>query len=511
MSRATPGGRRGLGALLFVVLMFMAVVLPVLIARHLQGSQARTAVAHAGATIAVLNAARSALAEAWWELERSAARPADPLFAALHFPGQAAARTIAVPRLARLLRADPELEAVEVADGQVAIEIGKVAATSRVSSDLSAEVTLHATARHRPTGLARTLSETRSLRVSLVGLPPPLDQFSVVVLDASNLVPAQANGWIDESASALTEMAAAARELAAAPDGATLGAALASIEPPPPLDTGAPGTLHHFPARLALVSFARGVGELAALDLTPRLAAARRRVLDANAAARQTSGDDATFVARVLELAAAHRALLEAVRRYQSDWVEYSDEAADWLWGFATNLERGQWAARAQYHFEGADAAQQLTDLLDRLAAERPARALNGVVYLDNPGAPLRLAGRAVRGRLAILATGRVELEDVRLADRTSDRLIVQAEGALTVSGRVEAALVAHGALTIAPQSVVVGALVLPSVADPTGLAGRLDAEPERFDCALEGTENPAFFQVALAPWALARGLEVAR
>ena len=506
----TRSHRRGTGIALFLCLLVLAAVFPVLLARHSQGSRTRAAVKQATATVALLSTARSALAEAWWELERRSATVADPVFRALRFPGGAdRAPALAVPRLAAALASDPSLSTLEVVDG-VRVDVDR-AHTVATDGELEARVTLRATVRHRAAGLTRQLAETRTLRVALVGVPPPLDQFSVAVLDAANLVPAPANGWMDDAARGLTQIATLSRELVQSPDTAAVAAPLAAIEAQAPIGDDLAQPLHHFPGRYAIGSQQRHVASLADLDLVPRLTAAHQRVAQADAAMRAGAASDADVIARILELANADRALLDLVRAYQAGWLEYGDAAADWLWSFTPLLDRTQWAARAQFHFGGPGAVTRFTRLLDRLAAEDPPRGLNGVVYLDNAGEPLRLTGRSVRGRLALLATGAVELEDVRLADRSTDKLVVQAEGNLQISGKVEGYLVAHGPLTVQPLASITGGLLVQHLEDPAKVAGGADGEPERFDCSLEGTENPSFFQVSLSPWAVARALDGAR
>lgn len=480
--------RRGTVLALPIAVMIVSLLVPVMVARHIQGSHTRGNVARASRGGALMDVGQSALAEAWWRLEHGAADPSDPLFATLR---EVAPRklTVRVPHLAGALIGDPLWTGVSLVGEGVKATIGAPAPLSANVREGSIDVRLEATVRHAPTGLVRTLRETRELRRTLLAVPVPFDRHSLVVLDAGGLVGERANAWLEESTQALARVGVGA-----------------------PLNDDLTRSLHRFPSRYAV--HRRGdVRDLTALNLGARLEAARRAIEALGPAPDPGAQpkDDAqinALVGRVTRLAQAHRALLDEARRFQDAYDESGEAQAEELARSAGELAPEAWMRRASFRFGGAGAGQKLLAMLDRYQQEETPRPVSGVIFLDNEDEPLKISGRGIRGRLVIVATGDVELSDVRVHDRTTDMLVVQAEGRLTAQGRIEAALIARGGVALSGDLSLKGALVLDRVRVGDRFGGRLESDVERIESRLGGRDRPEMFWLTFAPWATAREVE---
>jgi hypothetical protein len=175
--------------------------------------------------------------------------------------------------------------------------------------------------------------------------------------------------------------------------------------------------------------------------------------------------------------------------------------AAQELAANAPRLDPDRWRRRAMFLFEGPTASRQFLAMLDGYDAE--SRSLSGIVLVDDPSGTLRLRQRSIHGRLVVICTGSVELEDVTLRDRASDLLIVQAGRRLDVAGRVEAALIARGDVEARASARLVGALLLGRDPGRRDVAATLEADGARY------RGDGSSYAVALAPWSTARDLEI--
>lgn len=388
--------RRGTVLALPIAVMIVSLLVPVMIARHIQGSHTRGNVARASRGGALMDVGQSALAEAWWRLEHAAADASDPLFVTLREVAPAPRTlTVKVPHLTGALIGDPLWSGVGLVGEGVAATVAAPAPISTNAREGSLGVRLEVTVRHAPTGLVRTLRETRELKRTLLAVPVPFDRYSLAVLDAT---------------------------------------------------------------------------------LAGKRAVCMR-------------GD-------VRDLTA------------QEAYTEASAAQADELARAAGQLAPEAWMRRASFRFGGPGAGARMLAMLDRYQAEEKPLPVSGVIYLDNKDEPLRIAGRGFRGRLVIVATGDVELSDVRVHDRATDMLVVQAEGRLSAQGRIEAALIARGGVALSEDLAIRGALLVDRVRVGDRIAGRLESDVERMASRLDGRDRPEMFWLTFAPWATAREVE---
>lgn len=123
-------------------------------------------------------------------------------------------------------------------------------------------------------------------------------------------------------------------------------------------------------------------------------------------------------------------------------------------------LDPVAWLARTYLRVDAADRRQSDGTLADYLRRRgHPAKAANGIVLWNNPGEPLKIDRLTFTGMLVVVATGDVEVSEVRKADANS-LLTVVALGRLTVRGTVQASLIAPGQLEIASGTRIEGNLV---------------------------------------------------
>jgi hypothetical protein len=494
-----------------IAVMVVSLLVPVMIARHMQGSHTRGNVARASRGGNLMDAGQSALAEAWWRLEYAATDPTDPLFMSLREGApRAQTLTVKVPHLIGALMGDPLWAGVKIAGDGVKATIGVASAISAHPREGSMDVKLEVTVKHGPTGLVRTLRESRELRRTLLAVPAPYDKHALLVLDAAGLVGERANVWLEESTQQLTDLSA---KIKAAGGQLQIPDSYGGFkDAPSPLHDDLSRTLHRFPSRLAI--HARSdIADLSALNLQAKLEAARRN-LEAlgpapdQQAAYNTDNDVNAATGKVTKLAQAHQAVLEEARKFQAAYEEVGSTQADELAAFAANLAPEQWIRKATFRFGGAGACGQLLQMLDTYQSEATPKPVSGIVYLDNVNEPLKLSGRGIRGRLVIVATGDVEISDVRLNNRATDLLVVQSEGRLTAHGRVEGALIARGGVQLAGDLELRGALVLDRVRVGDRFGGRLQQDVERMESQLTGRDRPEMFWLTFAPWANGREVE---
>jgi Tfp pilus assembly protein PilX len=529
--RKTTENRAGFGLVLPLAVLFLAVLVPLAFSRHMQGRAARGGAQHAVEGALAHDLARSALAEGWWEVEQRLKNPSDPLSAAARDPKRArSTHKIPVTRAPRLARAESHLKGYAITGGAVTATLERHAPTGEAPHEGYTYMRLEARVAHADTGIARTLSEFRTLKMAVTSLPRPFDQFTLVVNEARSLVGVHANDQLEHcerTLSQLDALKAPMQERAGKVQGAARDAlqkALTALATPAPkVGQSINDPLHYFPNRYILASRASEIPNLAALHLEPRLAKAYAEVEAAETALGQIVGaqpspdlvatmPEAQLPAAVNALtrvARANRAYLAGVQRWQSSFIEMTAEAADWLDGLRYQLDTEEWDERAFFRFEGEGAVSKFLAMLDAAEKETPARGRDGVVYVDNANEPLKLSARRVRGRLAICATGDVTLEDVDLADHGRDRLVIQCGGTLKVAGRVRAALIAKGAFIARPGAKIAGALVLDRVDQPAELAGAVTGDAARYATGLGPDELKQALTLVLSPYSEARTMEV--
>jgi hypothetical protein len=487
-----------------------SLLLPVMVARHVQGSATRNGIGRACRAGVLMDVARSAVAESWWRLERSAGDAADPLFVTFRETSNDRRQLSIRPELLlESLKGDPGMAGIEVVGGHVQIAIEALAPVSANPREGVGEVKMEVTVRHRVSGQVRTLRESRELRRTLLGVPVPFDGHSLTVLDAGGLVGEQANGWMQTSVDALTDLS---RQIQAAGGQLKLPDSLGGFKSAPdPLHDDLARTIHRFPARLALRR-TDDVADLSRLNLHAALKDKRTQIEALGPPPQMPSGSPSEAeIKRLTEEATrhatAHQNLLTDARWWQDANEEIGGGEAETLVAQGGQLAAAEWRKRATFHFEGAGAAADFGQMLAGYGAED--RPVSGVAFVDNGSAPLKLSRLAIRGRLIVIATGEVEIEDVKVADRATDMLVVQAGGRLSVSGRVEGALIACGGIQLATDAVIKGALVMDRVRLGDTFAGKLESDVTRIESRVNGQDRPEMFWIAFAPWASAREVEV--
>ena len=492
--------RKGTAMALPAALLAMAVLVPLMIVRHSQGSHTRGNVARTIRGGQLMDLGRAAIAEGWWQLERSSQDPASPLFMQLRAaPAQATPLDLTVPHLSKQLAEDPCLAACKLDRDLVRATLTPLRRTSNRTREGVCDVTLEARLRHDG-GLTRVYRETREMRISLLTLPPPFDEPTLMVLDGAQLVGDQTNAWLEEAVSLTTRIALGAKAAGASDIGG---------EPPAPLVDDLNREVHRFPAKYVVLSRAKQVDDIAALFVRPKFEVLRHE-LEAMGPPADLAGQAVTDPngagQKARRLAQTEVAMLETARAYQKQWDELGGADADSLRALAAQLEPREWRRRAFFAFEGPGAAKALTDLLDRCQAE--GRALNGVAYVSDPDLPVKLTRRTIHGRLVVVSTGPVELEEVHLASRATDLLVVQAEGLMSTAGRIEGSLVVRGGVEMRPGTVIAGSLIMKDVRPLDQLGGRIECDTVRTRSTVDGLDRPEMFWVAIAPVAKQRQME---
>lgn len=155
-----------------------------------------------------------------------------------------------------------------------------------------------------------------------------------------------------------------------------------------------------------------------------------------------------------------------------------SRERADQLRGALQGLDPEVWRVQASMLFEGEGAASRCSQYLE--GATGPfAREGDGVIFLDNAGGEaLRLREKTVPGRVVLVATGDVDIANLGPRDSGRHRVVVQAGGHLRVQGRVRATLIALGGVTMDPDVLVVGGLLVDRMRAGDHLAGQIQRDP---------------------------------
>lgn len=133
------------------------------------------------------------------------------------------------------------------------------------------------------------------------------------------------------------------------------------------------------------------------------------------------------------------------------------------------------WRQQARQVFEGEDASARCGRFLEGVGAPF-AKEFEGVLFVDNAaGAPLVLAETTLPGRLVVVATGDVRLANLGPRDSAHHRVVVQAGGAVEISGRVRAFVLAKGPVALGPDAHLVGGLVLVGPGGQDRLQGSLE------------------------------------
>jgi hypothetical protein len=347
--------------------------------------------------------------------------------------------------------------------------------------------------------------------VLVPSLPRPFDEFTLLIKDPRELVREYDAGVRDFSRQRdqlRRDFRTLLRELADVP--AILGelhAARADLESLSPLDE-VPTVVPRAALSGGAMMVARpehGAVPLAELAVGGRLDAARdeveagqRLVEEARRVLEELQGGEVTLD-RVPELAAALRSwgeqarasydtlegglgILQEVRRHVrllgGDFARRVRE--HW-----SELSPSRWARRAHFVIEAASAAEAAEELRELGGQVSPLNGVVRVVYPADEELVLTGSSHGLQGRFVLVAEGRVALESFRPQDSASTsagdatRAVVLARGDVRLSGPVQAAVVAHGAVDLDSSTVLYGALVASRIEAPGAFRGELRVLPE--------------------------------
>ena len=323
--------------------------------------------------------------------------------------------------------------------------------------------------------VSRTLRTACEFKVALLAPPRPFDQISFMVTDTNYLIQG-ANFKIRESIRELVE----ARKLrdqvierlkSAGKDYSILKKIKISSR------KKLKKRVHQFEEPLTIFSV-KPVVELEKVDLPRRLSKTTETIKSlargysrASALIEANAEDEAVLIVFAEALKGwvkAHEKRLDAVRSFQSTFVEYSGKARERFSNFFFKLEQKEWQAKAFYRLGGGNINGQLAALRAKL------KPLNGVIYIDNPDEPLDLEGQRGKfsGRVIIVTTGNVVIGDVPSSEGL---LTVVSFGNLSVTGTCRASLVANERISVSSDAIVLGNVILREVRSFGALKGRVN------------------------------------
>lgn len=133
----------------------------------------------------------------------------------------------------------------------------------------------------------------------------------------------------------------------------------------------------------------------------------------------------------------------------------------------------------------------------------------NGVILIDNKeSGPQRLSRLVLRGRMLLVATGSLDLEDVTVENPAADMVSVISYGAVTVAGKVEARILrlvdpaaVGGAMDLCSGSAqMTGSMIDLSGLDTCPIKGSLTAGPTLPPSGSTAAQDPSLLVVLLSP-----------
>jgi hypothetical protein len=188
-----------MGSLLAVVLLFFIIAFVVVIARHVLSSQVRGTAQSAALGTLAQEIVRSAVEEASVEVQRLLNDPRTDLFRTLRKQDGSPVvffKAIPIPHTKALVAADELLRGFEVEGWTIQTELMGRRPLGRVVYENLGTFRFTGAVRHRSTGVRRQIQLERSYKMTLMSTPLPYDQFSVLVLNPSNLIEKQ-TGWLN--------------------------------------------------------------------------------------------------------------------------------------------------------------------------------------------------------------------------------------------------------------------------------------------------------------------------
>ena len=323
--------------------------------------------------------------------------------------------------------------------------------------------------------VSRTLKSACEFKVALLAPPRPFDQISFMVTDTNYLIQG-ANFKIRESIRELIDAKKLRNEVIEQLKNAGKDYSLLKkikILSRKKLKK----RFHLFKEPLTIFSV-KPVVDLEKVDLPRRLSKTTssikkiaKRYIRASSLVKANATSDAaiaSFADALKDWVKAHQKRLNAVRSFQSTFVEYSGKARDRFAKFFFKLEQREWQAKAFYRIGGSNINGQLAALRAKV------KPLNGVIYIDNPEESLNLEGSKGKfdGRLVIVTTGNVVIGDV---PSSTGLLTVISFGNLSVVGDCRASLVANQRISVSSNATVLGNVILREVRSFGALKGKVN------------------------------------
>lgn len=158
------------------------------------------------------------------------------------------------------------------------------------------------------------------------------------------------------------------------------------------------------------------------------------------------------------------QAVLVAYKTFQDLLIEVGGEAREDLEKRVRRISAPEQSWRAHYRFEGEGAAAQASAFLAR---DPPP---SGVVYVDDPAAPLTVRVSGLSGRLAIVSKGNMVVQRATVADTESDALVLIAYGDLEVEGELQAGIISWNGGYRPTGNSFTGSLILDTVVSTSPL-----------------------------------------
>ncbi len=237
--------------------------------------------------------------------------------------------------------------------------------------------------------------------------------------------------------------------------------------------TGLPGKLHRFAWPVVVYSLADEV-DLDRLNLPrrirplvqevetrrPRIEETRNR-LESRLRAEDLGGSVRAaeeYLELLVQNAADQHAGLVAMKEFQDDLIEIWGPQAEELAKRFRRLGVEEQARRAPYVFRGQGAADRARQFLAPTGANPP----SGVVFVDDPDAPLEIDLPGFAGNLLVVTAGAMSVQNVTVQDPTRDSVALLAHGRLSVArGGIQAGLFARSQDFRGPGESFAGSLVM--------------------------------------------------
>ncbi|MBI4870874.1 MAG: DUF2975 domain-containing protein [Candidatus Riflebacteria bacterium] len=481
MARAHPGRsaralRRGIGALIAIVLILVAVMTVMGISQSFFSTHVVDKAMRSSAGNVALALAESAVQELLLAVQWEVNRPGEAYYEGLRRPVQGAGDGGFTLMSANPPGPDVPLPAVRRLSSMPAysgFQIDSILAEVSFRRPLGGltyetEGLLRVGAKvssQRHSSVVRGVDVYRDFKVVLVSPPRPFDQLSFFLFQVDPLLGTSAGEANDRIVRAYDQLRRMVEELLpklieqaqkagseAAEVESRANQALSKLKPwvPPSIDnppTDEVAFAHKFKEPLLLIAV-QDLPRLEEIYLTPAIQANRDAIKAAEAdlekkkqaAESAANGTDVAagkqaaldLIASIEALGGRYHERTELYRKFQQQFYEKSGNAYRlWQSNFIPKLDKARWQRKATYVVDSQTAFDELW--------ARLGNRLNGIVYA---GCALRLPS-AWKGKAVIAATQAVGLPDLTIQDRTKDQLTVIGFSEIVVEGsKCDAAII---------------------------------------------------------------------